>query len=195
MSCKTLICLTFLLAIFAVCLAAKPPRTCHSCSGLTCLRTSYEKTEQCLDSLDFCVTIFDKSQVIRRGCYLSVPEEERRKCDKRVSPDCHKCNENKCNTLNREDVLCIQCDSDSNPDCKSNPSKITPTRCNVPSGANSYCYVKYEDKKTIRGCSVKVAEQRNCLNDIKCMLCLPKDVEGCNRVEFEPGSARSLFIF
>lgn len=40
------------------------PRTCYSCEGINCLRvTQLNVTSDCLDLLDYCVTVF-------RGCKL-----------------------------------------------------------------------------------------------------------------------------
>lgn len=34
--------------------------SCHSCYGINCQRTTLNETKSCLDTLDYCVSIYDK---------------------------------------------------------------------------------------------------------------------------------------
>lgn len=50
-----------LLLVFLVAnVAANKVTTCHSCEGANCQRVSLAKTASCVDSLDYCVTIYDE---------------------------------------------------------------------------------------------------------------------------------------
>lgn len=39
---------------------ANTVKTCSSCYGINCQRTTLNETKTCLDSLDYCVTIYDQ---------------------------------------------------------------------------------------------------------------------------------------
>ncbi|XP_055859271.1 uncharacterized protein LOC129921461 [Episyrphus balteatus] len=183
--------LLFLAVSFA---SANSPLSCITCEGIGCLRTSLTKKETCIDPLDICVTVFDGFQVVRKGCSLSVPIELRKKCNTPNGIECHKCNQDNCNTWGRDDYRCVECDSSRNADCKNNPSAIAPTRCASPTSPNSYCYARIESSKTTRGCSLSVKDQQECFKSANCMLCLAGDVKACNAVNFTPGSARAFLI-
>ncbi|XP_013098686.2 uncharacterized protein LOC106081344 [Stomoxys calcitrans] len=179
------------LSVLAFCLfesiTANRPRTCYSCKGINCMRTSRETTKQCSDPLDYCVTIFDNFNVIQKGCSYEIQESLRRRCDNN-SVECHKCNTDRCNTLGQADYMCIQCDSSQNAKCASAPMELKPTRCGSPTAPNSYCFVQYNGKVIQRGCSRSVVEQEACKENPDCMLCLAGDIRVCNTANFKPGS-------
>lgn len=118
------------LVLFDV-ISANTPRTCYSCKGINCMRTSVMPTKQCTDSLDYCVTVFDKCKtewfpnnllrsrivsqfiavnVIQKGCSYEVPEYLRKRCDANTA-ECHKCNTDRCNNLGQAEFKCVQCNS------------------------------------------------------------------------------------
>ncbi|XP_054739549.1 uncharacterized protein LOC129245419 [Anastrepha obliqua] len=162
-------------------------RTCYTCDGINCQRTSLVKEQKCQDALDYCVTVFEKFSVVQKGCSLEVPTELRQRCDANTV-ECHKCNADRCNNLGQPNYLCLQCDSSKDASCASNASGIMPTRCPSPTAPNSYCYVKYDGGVTTRGCSTTVADQQSCYSNANCMLCLAGDLKSCNSVDFAPGS-------
>ncbi|KAI8118999.1 hypothetical protein CVS40_9488 [Lucilia cuprina] len=166
---------------------ANKAKTCYSCEGINCMRTSVATTKTCSDPLDYCVTIFDKFNVIQKGCSYEVPEYLRQRCDANTV-ECHKCNSDRCNNLGQVQFACIQCDSSKDSNCASSASQLTAQRCGSPTAPNSYCYVKYENGSTKRGCSTTVADQLACYSDANCSLCLAGDISGCNSVDFTPGT-------
>lgn len=40
--------------------AANTAISCHTCEGANCQRVQLSKTQTCVDSLDYCVTIYDE---------------------------------------------------------------------------------------------------------------------------------------
>jgi len=104
--------------------------SCHSCEGANCQRVQLTKTQSCVDSLDYCVTIFEEggfegtikisnhfekyflkipAKVLFKGCSLEIPYELRSKCQDNRS--CYKCNTKECNNVGSAKYACIQCDS------------------------------------------------------------------------------------
>ncbi|CAD7013298.1 uncharacterized protein LOC101458251 [Ceratitis capitata] len=167
--------------------ATEQPRTCYTCEGINCQRTSIMKEQKCLNSLDYCVTVFSKFTVVQKGCSLEVPIELRRRCDANTV-ECHKCNTDRCNNLGQPNYLCLQCDSSNDANCANNVSALTPMRCSSPTATNSYCFVRYDGGVTTRGCSTTLADQRSCYANANCLLCSPGDFKGCNSVDFQPGT-------
>ncbi|XP_061397220.1 uncharacterized protein LOC133332865 [Musca vetustissima] len=168
-------------------ITANTARTCYSCKGINCMRTSVQPTKQCSDPLDICVTVFDKFNVVQKGCSYEVPEHLRRRCDDDTA-ECHKCNTDRCNNLGQAEFNCIQCNSSEDSKCSSAPAELEVTRCGSPTAPNSYCYVQYDGNVVKRGCSTSVVEQQSCYANANCMLCLAGDIDGCNAADFTPGS-------
>ncbi|KAH8233396.1 hypothetical protein KR026_007709 [Drosophila bipectinata] len=166
--------------------AANKITTCHSCEGANCQRSSLNKTQACVDSLDFCVTIYDEAKVLFKGCSLEIPYELRSKCSDRHS--CYKCNTDRCNNVGSSKYACIQCDSSKDSNCAFNAATLTATRCAAPSAPNSYCYVKSSSGTIQRGCSTTETDQQSCLNDANCLLCSPGDIRNCNAANIETSS-------
>ncbi|XP_016946658.1 uncharacterized protein LOC108022309 [Drosophila biarmipes] len=167
--------------------------SCHSCEGANCQRVQLAKTQSCVDSLDYCVTIYDEAKVLFKGCSLEIPYELRSKCED--SRSCYKCNTKECNNVGSAKYACIQCDSSKDSDCASNAAVLEAARCNAPTAPNSYCYVKSSGGSIVRGCSTTEADQQTCLNDANCLLCSPGDVRNCNAANIaESSSAGNRFI-
>ncbi|KAH8358166.1 hypothetical protein KR084_005977 [Drosophila pseudotakahashii] len=181
--------------------------SCHSCEGANCQRVQLAKTQSCVDSLDYCVTIYDEAKVLFKGCSLEIPYELRSKCEDNRS--CYKCNTKECNNVGSAKYACIQCDSskvsckflypepylilnliipqkDSN--CASNAATLEAARCNAPTAPNSYCYVKSSGGSILRGCSTTETDQQTCLNDANCLLCSPGDIRNCNAANIAESS-------
>ncbi|XP_016969124.1 uncharacterized protein LOC108037133 [Drosophila rhopaloa] len=152
--------------------------TCHSCEGANCQRVQLSKTQSCVDSLDYCVTIYDEAKVLFKGCSLEIPFELRSKCDDNRS--CYKCNTKECNNVGSAKYACIQCDSSKDSNCASNAAVLEASRCTAPTAANSYCYVKSSGGSITRGCSTTETDQQSCLNDANCLLCSSGDIRNCN---------------
>ncbi|XP_037949186.1 uncharacterized protein LOC119680444 [Teleopsis dalmanni] len=182
------ICATILIAAIVAIANANSSRTCYSCSGADCGRTTKSVTVQCFDSLDYCVTIFDKFNVVQKGCSINLPIELRQRCDANTA-ECHKCNTDRCNNLGQANFMCLECDSEKNADCANNPTAIAATRCSAPTAPNSYCYVKSANNVVSRGCATNIADQESCLKDANCMLCLAGDITNCNSVNIGDMSA------
>ncbi|SPP75408.1 Hypothetical predicted protein [Drosophila guanche] len=193
-----------LITLALVCLAGHAAGnsilTCHSCEGAQCQRSSLHKEQKCVDSLDYCVTVFAEAEVLFKGCSLEIPNALRAR-----SPDSHsihKCNTDRCNTVGSAKHACIQCDSskvmaagimslgtflnllysvkDSN--CDQNAAALEAARCAAPTAPNSYCYVKTSGSTTLRGCATTESDQQSCLGDANCLLCSPGDIWNCNAV-------------
>uniref|UniRef100_A0A034WFD8 DUF753 domain-containing protein n=1 Tax=Bactrocera dorsalis TaxID=27457 RepID=A0A034WFD8_BACDO len=158
------------------------PRTCYSCEGINCLRVSQlNSTSDCLDLLDYCVTVFRGFTVIARGCYADLEANLRDKCDLGDHPECVKCFGNRCNDKGRADFQCIECKSSEDKRCATDTSALTAVQCPVPTAQNSYCYVREsKEEGTSRGCFVHQQEQEECLSDAQCSMCLSDDALACN---------------
>ncbi|XP_054739547.1 uncharacterized protein LOC129245417 [Anastrepha obliqua] len=172
---------------------------CHKCTGINCQRTSYTATEDCVDALDSCTTIFQGSTVLAQGCLGQLAVELRNKCetptntneDNEVAMEgeklqtanaaCYQCREDLCNEVSGEAFECIQCDSNADGECASGTGNLQPAKCPIGRSMNSYCYTKVEGKRAIRGCATNLVEQKECLNSNDCVLCSPLDISGCNR--------------
>ncbi|XP_014100045.2 uncharacterized protein [Bactrocera oleae] len=158
------------------------PRTCYSCEGINCLRvTQLNVTSDCLDLLDYCVTVFRGFTVVARGCYADLQADLRDKCDLADHPECVKCFGNRCNDKGRADFQCIECKSSEDKRCDSDSNALTAVQCPVPTAQNSYCYVRESKEEGItRGCFVHQQEQEECLSDAQCSMCLSDDAVACN---------------
>ncbi|XP_017005941.2 uncharacterized protein [Drosophila takahashii] len=167
--------------------------SCHSCEGANCQRVQLAKTQSCVDSLDYCVTIYDEAKVLFKGCSLEIPYELRSKCEDNRS--CYKCNTKECNNVGSAKYSCIQCDSSKDSNCASNAATLEAARCNAPTAPNSYCYVKSSGGSILRGCSTTETDQQTCLNDANCLLCSPGDIRNCNAANIaESSSVGNRFI-
>ncbi|KAH8253970.1 hypothetical protein KR032_007878 [Drosophila birchii] len=176
-----------LLVFLVVNVAANKVTTCHSCEGSNCQRVSLAKTQSCVDSLDYCVTIYDEAKVLFKGCSLEIPYLLRSKCNDNRS--CYKCNTDNCNNVGSAKYACIQCDSSKDSNCASNAATLEATRCAAPTAPNSYCYVKSSGGSIVRGCSTTETDQQTCLNDANCLLCSSGDIRSCNAANIEESSS------
>ncbi|XP_067634229.1 uncharacterized protein [Eurosta solidaginis] len=171
---------------------------CHKCDGINCLRTSYAAAEECEDTLDSCVTVFDGATVLAQGCFGQLAVELRSKCEptminwddadldeydeapKFMHSDCYKCAGDMCNNISANGFECIQCDSSMDSNCFDNAEILQPNKCPIARSANSYCFAKMESKSVVRGCATDLKQQTECLNNKDCLLCPPLDIGGCN---------------
>ncbi|XP_017018828.1 uncharacterized protein [Drosophila kikkawai] len=164
--------------------AVEPPK-CYSCEGINCLRTTRQNvTISCSDKLDVCVTIYNDFAVSERGCFSQISLAGQAKCAARDS-QCQKCSGQLCNNQGRRDFKCLQCSGSETSDCnKGSSASLTPAQCGLPTSANSYCYVKVVGSSLQRGCALSVKEQKSCLDDDKCSLCLPEDSSDSNACNY-----------
>ncbi|XP_017077673.2 uncharacterized protein LOC108112356 [Drosophila eugracilis] len=168
---------------------------CYSCEGINCLRTTLQNaTVSCSDKLDVCVTIYEDFAVSERGCYEQISLAGQAKCAAK-DDQCQKCSGQLCNNQGRRDFKCIQCIGSESDACnKGATSSLTASQCGLPTSANSYCYVKVvgnQKDNLQRGCALSVKEQKSCLEDSECSLCLPdnsSDSVACNNFDLELGS-------
>ncbi|CAD7013299.1 unnamed protein product [Ceratitis capitata] len=174
---------------------------CHKCTGINCQRTTFAATEDCLDALDSCVSVFDGSTVLAQGCLGQLTSELRNKCEvsttESADPDeiatddgealpttnqqCYQCREDLCNNVSADGFECVQCDSDVDGKCASDTEGLPTEKCPIGKAVNSYCYAKLAGKHATRGCAVDLVQQKECLNSNDCVLCTPTDIAGCNR--------------
>ncbi|BFG03678.1 uncharacterized protein DMAD_02874 [Drosophila madeirensis] len=182
----TAILITLALVCLAVHAAGNSILTCHSCEGAQCQRSSLHKEQKCVDSLDYCVTVFDEAEVLFKGCSLEIPNTLRARSHD--SHSIHKCNTDRCNTVGSAKYACIQCDSSKDSNCAANAATLTAARCAAPTAPNSYCYVKASGSSTLRGCATTESDQQSCLGDANCLLCSPGDIRNCNAVNISATS-------
>ncbi|EDW00882.1 uncharacterized protein LOC6559683 [Drosophila grimshawi] len=199
MKVKAILSALLLLVLSSGCSEANTLMTCHSCHGISCQRTvSPTQEQECVDSLDYCVTIYEKSKVLYMGCSLEIPVELRQRCDSPNNGSCFKCNSNRCNDVGSERFACVQCDSSKDTNCAENATLLKPVVCAAPKAANSYCYVKASGSGSShieRGCATTVIDQQDCLKDANCLLCSSGDIRGCNSVNIvTDSSAGNRFI-
>ncbi|KAM8713499.1 hypothetical protein ACLKA7_013766 [Drosophila subpalustris] len=172
------------------CVRANTVRSCYSCNGINCQRTSLSQEQKCSDSLDYCVTIYDNSKVLYKGCSLEIPVQLRQRCESRPNGSCFKCNSDRCNNVGSSQFSCVQCDSSKDSECAENATTLKATVCVAPTAPNSYCYVKSSgSSSTVRGCATTMTEQKTCLEDANCLLCSPGDVRDCNNVNIATDSS------
>ncbi|XP_033154044.1 uncharacterized protein LOC117136978 [Drosophila mauritiana] len=177
--------------------SAESPK-CYSCEGINCSRTTRQNaTVSCSDKLDVCVTIYEDFAVSERGCFSQISLAGQAKCAAK-DDQCQKCSGQLCNNVGRRDFKCIQCVGSDSADCnKGATASLAATQCGLPTSANSYCYVKVvgDQKDSLqRGCALSVKEQKACLEDSKCSLCLPEnssDSVACNNFDLELGPKSS----
>ncbi|KAH8370168.1 hypothetical protein KR093_002481 [Drosophila rubida] len=176
---------------------ANTATSCYSCYGISCQRTTLNVEQTCLDSLDYCVTIFDQSKVLYKGCSLEIPVQLRQHCESRPNDACYKCNSDRCNNVGSQQYACVQCDASKDSNCAENAATLAPAACAAPTAINSYCYVKSSGSSSSiqRGCSTTLADQLSCLNDANCVLCSPGDIRGCNSVNMTTDAANRFIRF
>ncbi|KAH8400949.1 hypothetical protein KR009_001971 [Drosophila setifemur] len=172
--------------------AVEPPK-CFSCEGINCLRTTLQNaTISCADKLDVCVTIYEDFAVSERGCLSQISLAGQAKCDLR-NIQCQKCSGQLCNNKGRSDFKCFQCIGSESATCnKGSTSSLTVAQCGLPTSSNSYCYVKVVGEHLQRGCALSVKEQKSCLEDKECSLCLPEDSSdsvACNNFDLTVGKS------
>ncbi|XP_016928071.2 uncharacterized protein [Drosophila suzukii] len=163
---------------------------CFSCEGVNCLRTTRQNaTVSCSDKLDVCVTIYEDYAVSERGCFSQISLAGQAKCAAK-DDQCQKCSGQLCNNQGRRDFRCIQCTGSDSASCnQGSTASLTASQCGLPTSANSYCYVKVvgDMKDNLqRGCALSVKEQKSCLEDSECSLCLPdnsSDSVACNNFD------------
>ncbi|TDG42715.1 hypothetical protein AWZ03_010853 [Drosophila navojoa] len=180
--------------------SAAAPRTCYSCEGVNCQRTTRQNaTVRCNDLLDICVTVYEGFRVSERGCLLEISLAARSKCQAR-DPQCQKCGGDLCNNQGRVDYQCIQCNGSDDAKCNLAGDSISPAQCPAPTGNNAYCYVKASGSQLQRGCALSVKEQMSCLQANDCSLCLPENGHGssaCNNyvLEYKASGAQGQQVF
>ncbi|XP_002063924.3 uncharacterized protein LOC6640700 [Drosophila willistoni] len=160
--------------------------SCYSCYGINCQRTSLHQEQSCVDSLDYCVTIYEEAKVLYKGCSLEIPYELQSRC--LTEDSCHKCNTNRCNNVGSAAYACVECDSSKDSNCVDNADSLDAVRCAVPTASNSYCYAKSSNNVVQRGCATTETEQQSCLTDDNCILCSPGDITKCNTVKIDAES-------
>ncbi|TDG42716.1 hypothetical protein AWZ03_010854 [Drosophila navojoa] len=173
--------------------------SCHSCSGINCQRTGVSLVQKCVDSLDYCVTIYENSKVLYKGCSLEIPAKLRHRCDSPHDDSCFKCNSDNCNNVGSMRFACVQCDSSKDANCAENATSLRPTVCTAPTAPNSYCYVKASGSGSNiqRGCSTTVTDQQSCLQDANCLLCSSGDIRACNslNITFDSNAGNRFIRF
>ncbi|XP_064552022.1 uncharacterized protein LOC135437872 isoform X1 [Drosophila montana] len=185
MKVKVILCALLLVALSTGYSEANNIRSCHSCQGINCQRTELSQEQKCVDSLDYCVAIYDKSaKVLYKGCSLEIPSELRHRCDSPNDGSCFKCNTDRCNNVGSAKFACVQCNSSEDTNCAENATSLRPAVCTAPTASNSYCFVKASASGSSieRGCATTVIDQQSCLKDANCLLCSSGDVRGCNSV-------------
>ncbi|ALC40957.1 CG4377 [Drosophila busckii] len=167
---------------------ASSPRVCYSCEGINCQRTTRQDvSKSCNDLLDICVTVYEGFMVSERGCFLELSLAAQAKCAG-PSRECQKCSGALCNNKGRADFQCLQCIGSENANCNAASVNLTPTQCAAPTARNSYCYVKSVGVHLQRGCALSLREQKTCLEDLSCSLCLPENAYpggACNNYQLE----------
>ncbi|XP_001960255.3 uncharacterized protein LOC6494478 [Drosophila ananassae] len=156
---------------------------CIFCRGINCQRSSYEAVEQCSDTLDACVSVFQEGTILSQGCLESVEEDYRTKCQessKESGIDCEICVTDMCNRVGSKHAGCLQCNSDQDAQCAETPEALKAEQCSIARTGRSFCYAKVEDNRVERGCSLTLSDQVDCLADRNCHLCDPLEVPHCN---------------
>lgn len=85
--------------------------SCYYCRGINCQRSNYEATEQCVDQLDACVSVFEGGVVKAQGCLERLEASWREPCESRnhIRKQCEICVTEKCNNVSSRQLSCLQC--------------------------------------------------------------------------------------
>lgn len=93
----------------AACVLAS--ESCFYCRGINCKRSNYQATEQCVDQLDACVSVFEGGVVRAQGCLERLEDSWRDQCGGKVHDrlQCEICVIDKCNNISTPQLSCVQC--------------------------------------------------------------------------------------
>ncbi|KAH8327090.1 hypothetical protein KR074_002709, partial [Drosophila pseudoananassae] len=156
---------------------------CIYCRGINCQRSSYEAEEQCSDSLDVCVSVFQAGTILSQGCLESLEEDYITQCQENSKDsgiDCEICVTDKCNNVGSKQAGCLQCNSDQDAQCTDPSEALQAEQCSIARTGRSFCYAKVEANRVDRGCSLTLSDQVDCLANRNCYLCDPLEVPHCN---------------
>ncbi|XP_064551884.1 uncharacterized protein LOC135437753 [Drosophila montana] len=156
--------------------------SCHYCRGINCQRSNYEATEQCVDQLDACVSVFEGGVVKAQGCLELLEGSWREPCESRnhTRIQCEICVTEKCNNVSARQLSCLQCTDTEDDNCRTAPEQLAPQACGIARSGRSLCYASIKEQRVERGCSLTLSEQRTCLADANCQLCDPLEISHCN---------------
>ncbi|XP_030375094.1 G surface protein, allelic form 156 [Scaptodrosophila lebanonensis] len=156
------------------------PLSCQICNSVEDC-ASNDGRAVCLESTEYCMTVFDGTGVVQaRGCSNEIEEAHSAYCDANPG-SCHNCNSQDCNGATSLSAYeeCIYCDSVRNPNCAQNPSAVTERR-----QCNRQCMTAWRPRSgenispiydTVRSCldDKDPADQASCSagNDLECRAC------------------------
>lgn len=107
-------------------------RTCNSTENVNCIRSSGSVSSvQCRKYTDQCY-VNVVNDVVTRGCLAASPldEAERTVCTLGNNENCKACNGNSnCNNQLVDGEFCLECDADSDPNCRSNTNFTMRKQC------------------------------------------------------------------
>lgn len=85
--------------------------SCFYCRGINCQRSSYQATEQCVDQLDACVSVFEGGVIRAQGCLERLDDSWRKQCETKAHSrlQCEICVSEKCNNISPPQLSCVQC--------------------------------------------------------------------------------------
>lgn len=157
--------------------------SCIKCIGEDCANqdTSSEYCER-LSSLERCVSVFDASGIVERGCSSSI--ENAGTCSSNNPSKCLTCYFDNCNVANSlsEAFLCVSCNSEEDSNCISNPNTTQAVPCTT-----DLCYSQLLPENGVgqhikRGCGVQCS-------GTSCSYC---QGERCNSMKF-PSDRNSCY--
>lgn len=156
---------------------------CDSNTDPNCLSNNIERIKLCAIYDDQCYTFVNGSRTFR-GCLNDLTPDLVNECQKSAN-NCEICSSDEQQACNNRDLSlhkCIECDSNTNPECCDQPEvlqagKICSLRKNVKNG----CYLKIINDTYERGCiqDLSMPNKKLCLNqsDQTCKICVGKN---CN---------------
>lgn len=85
--------------------------SCLYCRGINCQRSSYQATEQCVNQLDACISVFQGGMIQAQGCLEKLEDSWRQQCDNKYNSraQCEICVTDSCNNVAASQLSCLQC--------------------------------------------------------------------------------------
>lgn len=158
-------------------------RVCNSTESVNCIRVpSIFPVATCRDYIDECFTHVRNDTVVRGCISHSNNRLIKRDCGNDVITDyCDRCKNGECNNHTVEGEFCLTCDSNDNPNCRTNLTFEMRKQCSL-AVRSMGCYLFKDDGNLVkRGCLADVPsdERQMCrMERNTCKTCLGDD---CNR--------------
>lgn len=162
-------------------------RVCSSASSVNCIRAAWIYDRQtCRRYNDECYTHVDSNNTVVRGCLGHAPLAIKYDCYAGNPGDperCDTCRDRVCNDETVDGEFCIECDSETDPNCGRHPNGTMHKQCALsPEPRGCYMFDEHNGNNVKRGCiaDLDADEVEMCRSndeDSPCKTCIGND---CN---------------